>query len=108
MGRRKAWQLPGNDKPNKGLYPLSPQGPYYAVLTVLGSIDTNGGPVINGKAQVLSAQGAPIPGLYGAGNCIAAPSGRAYWGAGGTIGPATVFGCVAGLNAAKEPVKQEI
>jgi len=106
--RESAWETPGNDKPNKTMYPLSSNGPYHAILTVLGSIDSNGGPVINANAQVLSMSGAPIPGLYGAGNCIAAPSGRAYWGAGGTIGPAMVFGSLAGMHAVKQQVKHEV
>jgi succinate dehydrogenase/fumarate reductase flavoprotein subunit len=94
-----------NDKPNKTLYPLAAKGPYYCIMLCSGSADSNGGPMINAKAQVLSVKNQPIPGLYGAGNCIAAPSGRAYWGGGATIGPALTFGYIAAMNAIKEPVK---
>jgi hypothetical protein len=95
-----------NDKPNKTLYPLK-GGPYYAVALARGAADTSGGPVINPRAQVVRPGGEPIAGLYGAGNCVASPSGRAYWGAGTTLGLAITFGVIAGRNAAKEPVKAE-
>jgi 3-oxosteroid 1-dehydrogenase len=100
--------LATNDKPNKTLYPLSQNGPYYAVPVVHGHADTCGGPIIDEKAQVLSSSGVPIPGLYGAGNCIASPSGRGYWGGGATLGLAVTFGFIAGKNASREPEKPEI
>ena len=36
-----------------------------------------------------------MEGLYAVGNCAAAVMGRTYPGAGGTIGPALVFGFIA-------------
>jgi succinate dehydrogenase/fumarate reductase flavoprotein subunit len=102
-----AWNGParaGNTK-NPTMYPFSSSGPYHAILVGGGTLDTKGGPKINTKSQVIDAAGKPIPGLYGAGNCIASPAGQAYWSAGGTLGPALTYGYIAGLNASQEPVK---
>lgn len=97
-----------NDKLNKTMYPLAKDGPYYAVPLVHGHADTSGGPTINEKAQIMSSSGVPIAGLYGAGNCVASPSGRAYWGGGTTLALAITFGYIAGTQATGEPVKSEV
>jgi 3-oxosteroid 1-dehydrogenase len=74
--------------------------PYYAVPVTVGAMGTKGGPRTDRDGRVMHVSGAPIPGLYAAGNAMAGPTGKAYGGAGGTIGPAMVFGYRAGLAAA--------
>ncbi|CAM4175690.1 3-oxosteroid 1-dehydrogenase [Mycobacterium basiliense] len=74
--------------------------PYYAVPVVIGAMGTKGGPRTDRDARVLHVSGDPIAGLFAAGNAMAGATGRAYGGAGGTIGPAMVFGYRAGYAAA--------
>jgi hypothetical protein len=97
--------VPSSEYPNPAMYPIASTGPYYAVLIGGGTLDTKGGPKINVHGRILDTQGDVIPGLYGAGNCIASPAGAGYWSRGGTIGPAMTFGALAGKHAAKELVK---
>ncbi|MDN5938350.1 MAG: FAD-binding protein, partial [Salinisphaera sp.] len=92
--------LPDNPYPNATMYPIAASGPYYAVILGAGTLDTKGGPVMDASGRVLDTQHRPIPGLFGAGNCIAAPAHQAYWSGGATIGSATVFGFLAGATAA--------
>lgn len=88
--------------PNVTMAPFSASGPYYAMLIGAAMFDTTGGPVVNTEAQVMDVFGAAIPGLYGAGCCVASPGGRAYWSGGAPIGLAATFGYIAGLNAAAD------
>jgi 3-oxosteroid 1-dehydrogenase len=79
------------------------QGPYYALRILPGCLGTKGGPRTDADGRVLSIAGdEPIPGLYAAGNAAASAFGLAYPGAGGTLGPALVFGLRAGDAAAAD------
>jgi 3-oxosteroid 1-dehydrogenase len=95
----------GATNPNPTMHPLSSSGPYHCILIGGGTLDTNGGPVVDAAGRVIHVDGRPIPGLYGAGNCVASLAGQAYWSAGGTLGPAITNGFTAGENAINEPVK---
>jgi 3-oxosteroid 1-dehydrogenase len=90
----------GDDKAKtqagKTLGPID-TAPYYAVPVSIGAMGTKGGPRTDRDGRVLHVSGAPIPGLFAAGNAMAGATGKAYGGAGGTLGPAMVFGYRAGL-----------
>jgi 3-oxosteroid 1-dehydrogenase len=74
--------------------------PFYAIQIESSTLGTNGGPRTNEHSEVLDVDGNPIPGLFAAGNVMASPTGMVYGGAGGTLGPALVFGYIAGCRAA--------
>jgi succinate dehydrogenase/fumarate reductase flavoprotein subunit len=102
-----SWSGPNRPgSPNPTMAPFADQGPYHCMIVGAAVLDTNGGPIINTRAQVVDAQGEPIPGLYGAGNCVASPAGQAYWGPGATIGLGITYGYLAGLSAAAEREKR--
>ncbi|MFD1553268.1 3-oxosteroid 1-dehydrogenase [Putridiphycobacter roseus] len=75
------------------------KGPYYAVKLRIGDLGTKGGIKANEYGQGLNTKGAVINGLYATGNVAASVMGRDYAGAGGTIGPAMIFGYVAAKHA---------
>jgi 3-oxosteroid 1-dehydrogenase len=88
-------------KPNPCLGTIK-DAPFYAVPINLGDLGTKGGLKADARGQVLDTEGKPIPGLYAAGNASGSPFGDCYPGAGGTIGPAMVFGFLAGLDVAAQ------
>jgi 3-oxosteroid 1-dehydrogenase len=90
--------------PAATLGPLD-EAPFYAVRVYSGGcLGTKGGPKTDDQARVLDLDGVPIDGLYAAGNAMAASAmGMAYGGAGGTLGPAIVWGCLAGQYAGTHP-----
>ena len=75
--------------------------PFYAVELFSSTLGTKGGPRTDVDGRVLDVDGAVIRGLYAAGNAMAGPTGMVYGGAGGTLGPALVFGFRAGRTAAR-------
>ncbi len=87
-------------KPNPNLAPLT-KPPFYCVKVWPGDLGTKGGLLTNEFAQVLDKDGKIIKGLYAAGNSSASVMGHTYPGPGSTIGPAMVFGMVAGRHAAE-------
>ena len=85
--------------PNPCVAPVA-AGPFYAVKVVPGDLGTFAGVRGNEHAQVLDADGAPIPGLYAAGNDLASIMGGNYPGGGITLGPAMTFGFIAAHHMA--------
>ena len=81
------------------LGPLT-DGPFYAFRIHSGALGTKGGPRVDGSARVLDTRGQVIQGLYAAGNAMGSPFGMTYGGPGGTLGPAMVYGYLAGKHAA--------
>lgn len=81
-------------KPNPCIGPIA-KAPFYAVPINLGDLGTKGGLKCDERARVLDKDDKPIHGLYAAGNASGSPFGSCYPGAGGTIGPAMVFGYIA-------------
>lgn len=86
-------------KPNPNLGPVE-KPPFYAVRVWPGDLGTKGGLLTDEFGRVLGQDGKPIQGLYAAGNTSASVMGRTYPGPGSTIGPAMVFGMIAGRHAA--------
>jgi len=93
----KAMGDPTN-KPNPSLGAIE-QGPFYATRIWPLDVGTSGGLVTDEYARVLKADGAPIRGLYAAGNITAPVVGHSYPGAGASIGGGIAFGYVAARHA---------
>lgn len=74
--------------------------PFYAVPVTVGAMGTKGGPRTDRDGRVVHVTDAALPGLYAVGNAMAGVTGRAYGGAGGTLGPGMVWGFRAGYAAA--------
>ncbi|WP_127782120.1 FAD-binding protein [Rhodococcus sp. X156] len=83
-----------------GASPLVPieQGPFHAAAFGLSDLGTKGGMRTDTAARVLDKEGAVIPGLYAAGNSMAAVTGTVYPGGGNPIGASMVFAHLAALD----------
>jgi 3-oxosteroid 1-dehydrogenase len=82
--------------------------PFYAVAIVPGNVSTWGGLVCDENARVLTTSGEPIEGLYATGTTTASVFGRTYPGAGGSIGPALVFGYIAAQHAVNAAANRRV
>jgi hypothetical protein len=85
-----------------GESPLVPidKGPFHAAAFGISDLGTKGGLRTDASARVLEADGSVIPGLYAAGNSMAAPSGTVYPGGGNPVGTSMVFSHLAVLDMA--------
>lgn len=85
-------------KPNPSLAALE-NAPFYAIPVYASDIGTNGGIQTDEHGRALMESGAPLPGLYAAGNCSASSMGRSYPAAGATLGSGMTFGYLAARHA---------
>lgn len=83
-------------------------GPYYAVEVKSGALGTKGGPQTDRTGAALDVDGDRIEGLYVAGNAMASAMGMTYGGAGGTLGPAMIFGYLAGRDITSRIARAEL
>jgi 3-oxosteroid 1-dehydrogenase len=90
-----------DNAPNPNLGAIE-KPPFYALEVFPGAIGTKGGPRVSPDAEVLRVDGAPIRGLYAAGNVMAGVTGPGYPGAGSTIGTGLTFGYIAARHAAAQ------
>ncbi|GAB3211973.1 FAD-binding protein [Nocardia tengchongensis] len=85
---------------SNGEPPLAPivKGPFHAAAFGISDLGTKGGLRTDTAARVLNEAGEPIPGLYAAGNTMAAVSGTVYPGGGNPIGASVLFSYLAALD----------
>ncbi|WP_255325553.1 FAD-binding protein [Rhodococcus ruber] len=67
------------------------KGPFHAAQFGISDLGTKGGLRTDTVGRVLDGAGTSIPGLYAAGNTMAAPSGTVYPGGGNPIGTSALF-----------------
>ncbi len=88
-------------KPNPCVAEIS-GAPFYAVAVMPADLGMSAGLRTDAEARVLDGDGAPIAGLYACGNDMASIMEGAYPGPGITLGPALVFGWLAGRRLAAD------
>ncbi|MGW4335905.1 FAD-binding protein [Rhodococcus koreensis] len=93
--------------PNPNLRALT-KGPFYAMQVAPGDIGTCGGVEADRYGRALRTDGSVIEGLYAFGNAAGNAFGHFYPGAGGTIGPAVVYGYIAAMHAAGKLVSDSV
>ncbi|MGH8721150.1 MAG: FAD-binding protein, partial [Burkholderiales bacterium] len=86
--------------PNPCMRPIE-TAPYYAIRIVPSDLGTSAGLVTDGAGRVLGADGRAVPNLYACGNDMNSIMDGAYPGPGITLGPALVFGYIAGREMAQ-------
>lgn len=87
--------------PNPCVAPIEAP-PFFAVAVMPADLGMAAGLVTDADARVLDAAGQPIGGLYACGNDMQSVMNGAYPGPGITLGPALVFGYLAGRHAARQ------
>lgn len=88
---------------SRGKSPMAPidTPPFHAAAFGLSDLGTKGGLRTDNHARVLDRSGKVIPGLYAAGNTMAAVSGTTYPGGGNPIGASMLFSHLAALDMAE-------
>jgi len=87
------------DDPNPAIVPIV-KPPFHAVVVTLSDLGTKGGFRTDTAGQVLARDGAPVRGLYAAGNTMAAASGLTYPAGGNPIGSSMLFAHLGARHAA--------
>jgi len=94
----REWGDTSQDGARACLAPLE-RGPFHATRVYAGCSGTTGGPRTDADARVVDTTGAPIPGLYAAGNITAQLFGDTAPASGSTLGPGMTFKYLAACRA---------
>jgi 3-oxosteroid 1-dehydrogenase len=89
------------NSPSPSMGPVE-KGPFFAYQFYPGDVGTYGGVITDTDARVLREDGSVIEGLYATGISTASVMGRAYPGAGASVGPSFVWGYIAANHAMEQ------